>query len=145
MPPRPLHCWKSFWLGLLVLIFLGWAWVLSTDGWDYIFFSAAYFSSSGVGSNGPGGLSLGWTDDPFLPDGLSIFSHQGGPIHNWFPEAFTLAGTTAEGWPMEGVTIAHWFLILLFLVPWAGFLYWRVRRMRRAGEMRPPVEDRAHR
>jgi len=29
MTPRPLHRWKSFWLGILVLGFLGWAWVRS--------------------------------------------------------------------------------------------------------------------
>ena len=28
---RPLYRWKTFWLGLLVLIFLGWAWHASKD------------------------------------------------------------------------------------------------------------------
>jgi hypothetical protein len=26
MKPRPFYRWKSFWLGILVLLFLGWAW-----------------------------------------------------------------------------------------------------------------------
>ena len=26
MKPRPFYRWKSFWLGLCVLVFLGWAW-----------------------------------------------------------------------------------------------------------------------
>ena len=26
MTPRPFYRWKSFWLGLCVLVFLGWAW-----------------------------------------------------------------------------------------------------------------------
>ena len=31
----------------------------------------------------------------------------------------------------SGIGVAHWFLILLFLVPWVGFLVWRWRRIRR--------------
>ena len=27
MKPRPFYRWKSLWLGLFVLVFLGWAWV----------------------------------------------------------------------------------------------------------------------
>ena len=26
MTPRPFYRWKSFWFGLLVLVFLGWVW-----------------------------------------------------------------------------------------------------------------------
>jgi len=29
--------------------------------------------------------------------------------------------------------IAHWFLMLLFLVPWIAFLFWRVHRLKRLG------------
>ena len=29
------------------------------------------------------------------------------------------------------VTVAHWFLILVFLLPWTAFLLWRHRRMKR--------------
>ena len=27
--------------------------------------------------------------------------------------------------------VAHWFLMLLFLIPWASLLFWRDRRMKR--------------
>jgi len=30
----------------------------------------------------------------------------------------------------EGVLVPHWFLILIFLLPWTVFLAWRWRRMR---------------
>lgn len=137
MHPRPLHRWKSFWLGLIVLIFLGWAWVRSTGGWDEVHFTSPGSSNAVFGSNATEGLSFGWTDYPFVPEGVSFASFRGGQINNWFPEAVTLVG----GRTLECVTIAHWFLILLFLVPWAGFLFWRIRRMRRAGKLPPPVEN----
>lgn len=37
-----------------------------------------------------------------------------------FEPAFRLEDGTVE--------LAHWFLILLFLVPWLSFLFWRVRK-----------------
>jgi hypothetical protein len=30
----------------------------------------------------------------------------------------------------NGIAIAHWFLILLFLIPWSGWLTWRWRQIK---------------
>lgn len=141
MPPRPFHRWKSFWLGLLILAFLGWAWVRSTHRIDDISYKASTSSKTWVASIGFGAVLLGWSDDPFAPDGLNFSSYLPNPswVDTWFPEATTLQGGADVGW--QNIRIAHWFLILLFLIPWAGFLFWRVRRMRRAGEMPRSVED----
>jgi uncharacterized iron-regulated membrane protein len=38
-----------------------------------------------------------------------------------------LEGGADEGW--QNFSVAHWFLILLFLVSWTGFLVWRARRV----------------
>ena len=141
MSPRPFHRWKSFWLGLLVLIFLGWAWVRSTHHIDDISYKASSSSRTWVVSTGFGALLLGWADDPFAPDGPEVSSYavdRTWVTNGWFPKPITLEGDRPEGW--QSFSIAHWFLILLFLVPWAGFHFWRVRRMRRVGEMRPSVE-----
>jgi hypothetical protein len=45
MTPRPLHKWKSFWLGILVLGFLGWAWMRGRDHCDTmtVFFRNSYW------------------------------------------------------------------------------------------------------
>lgn len=146
MHPRPIHRWKSFWLGLLVLIFLGWAWVRSTrldDGirwfnWDWGIM---------IGQ-GPEGVGLYGGDRPiFLDDGLQFWSVPAhAPAAEWFGRPFFY-----DSWPAfqihgnavlaSNLQLAHWFLILLFLVPWIGFLLWRVRRMRRAGEMPRSMED----
>ncbi len=139
MSSHSLHRWKSFWLGLLVLFFLGWAWVRSIHRIDDISYKASTSSRSWGACTGFGAVLLGWSDDPFAPDGLSFSSYRAGPdwVTTWFPEAILLEGGTDESW--QNFRIAHWFLILLFLVPWAGFLLWRVRRVKRiAGKMPEP-------
>jgi hypothetical protein len=35
-PRRPIHRWKSLWLGILVITFLGWAWWQSLHRWTMI-------------------------------------------------------------------------------------------------------------
>jgi hypothetical protein len=141
MHPRPLHRWKSFWLGVFVLAFLGWAWVRSVHRIDDISYKASTSSTSWGACTGFGAVLLGWSHDPFAPDGLRFSSARTNPDWGsiWFPEAIQLDGGRTEGW--QNFSIAHWFLILLFLVPWAGSLFWRIRRMRRAGKMPPPVEN----
>jgi hypothetical protein len=139
MPPRPLHRWKSFWLGLLVLIFLGWAWVRSMHQTDDISYKPSSSSISWGASIQRGTVLLAWLDDPSVPDGLNVSSFSGWKTKIWFKKAIVLQGARTGGW--QSMHIAHWFLILLFLVPWAGFLIWRVRRMRRVGENPTSVEN----
>lgn len=143
MPPRPLHHWKSFWLGLLVLIFLGWAWVRSMHHVDDIYYEPSTSSKTWGATSGLGAVLLTWEVHPFPPNGLNFDSYPvkpSWPTNIWFPKAITLQERGTGGSQYKGIAIAHWFLILLFLVAWAGFLFWRVRRMRSAGEMPPPVE-----
>jgi hypothetical protein len=33
-------------------------------------------------------------------------------------------------YPLQTASFAHWFLILLFLIPWTAFLLWRARRLK---------------
>jgi hypothetical protein len=124
MTPRPLHRWKSFWFGLLVLAFLGWAWLMSTE----TIHSAGWFSSERGG----------------------VLWHHGGQVSMFIGECPPDMGTGFEAWTLlengpwfapavsalisqSGLlfSIAHWLLILLFLLSWAGFLAWRVRRLKR--------------
>lgn len=137
MSSHSLHRWKSFWLGLLVLIFLGWAWVRSIHRIDDISYKASTSSRSWGACTGFGAVILGWSDDPFAPDGLRFSSYRAGPdwVTTWFPEAILMEGDPDESW--QNFRIAHWFLILHFLVPWAGFLVWRVRRVKRHSMSEP--------
>ena len=137
MKPRPFYRWKSFWLGLFVLMFLGAQWEESIQCYR----AAAWGDSSGrarmvVAQSDsmimvklrnaraptraiPPGFQWGVT--PFVKENRQP----------WFPWPWYME--SYEGWSLN-CAVAHWLLILLFLVPWVGFLAWRVRRQRQQSE-----------
>lgn len=141
MHPRPLHRWKSFWLGLLVLIFLGWAWQRSIRHLDSFGIANSagsigglvYQRDSTVILTAPGTMPISpgirrFTillpyprNYPLVPPPLSVGRNQSQLYHT--------------------IIIAHWLLLLLFFVPWFGFLFWRVRRKKRAGDLSTSVDD----
>lgn len=138
VPPRHIHRWKSFWLGLLVLIFLGWAWIRSLSCQDTVMWchESGHFgvihSASGVEYYEVKLINLKTpiTFDTMFNVITSRFSRsiQSTPLPRFLMwRDFGVPGVATH----RGVTFAHWFLFLLFLVPWASFLFWRVRRMRR--------------
>jgi hypothetical protein len=90
---------------------------------DRIQEDSAMFLGQSVGT-----VSIGYT--AMLPpmdtaDAFWTFTNEETPysFEPSFERAFRF-----EGGEME---LAHWFLILLFLVPWVGLLAWRVRKLRR--------------
>jgi hypothetical protein len=128
MTPRPVYRWKSFWLGVWVLGFLGWAWERSNVRREYIEWVTAtggtiagqyegcmWFYRGGVPAFYSEGLRAGGDEASF--EGRCFEGR-------WFPRAAQCEA--GEGY--LSISIAHWFLILLFLVPWLAFLFWRVRK-----------------
>lgn len=127
MSPRPFLRWKSFWAGILVLVFLGWGWGRSRQHLDGFLWMAARFHFSAGQSTGR--VEFAWSrsdgawGESFLPIHEAA-SNVGEPV---FPKALNW-----ETYPGQiQLTVAHWFLILLFLVSWSAFLGWRYRRIRR--------------
>jgi len=124
--PRPLIKWKSFWLGILVLGFFGWAWVWSMEEnltltpWD---------QSRLALSTGNGQLDVFVMVPDTLLDSAGVLKWRT-PLEakHWFPKPIESRTVDRIG---EGTSVAHWFLILLFLVPWSACLAWRVRKQRR--------------
>ena len=132
---RPLHRWKSFWFGLLVLAFLGWAWVWSIG---YRVEVSWHRAPKGIIAAGleDGQLSFRWLPDhPTVPPEFAIERMALPQGETWFPPATWMIAGELDGLGEVGqvtlIRIPHWFLLLGFLVPWAGFLVWRVRRVRR--------------
>jgi hypothetical protein len=125
MRPRPLIRWKSFWLGILVLGFLGWARVRSMEREDHIAWGYSRGECISL-EQAAGRLFLYRGYNPYSVLGLtyvpSTFLH-GESAHK--PVALMYSPV---GWRVEA---AHWFLMLLFLLPWLAFLAWRVRKQRR--------------
>lgn len=128
MTPRPLYRWKSFWFGILVLGFLGWAWVRSMGHLDCVLWA------SGDGTH---------EIDLLQHEGeVSVFRGSNYVIHprgfEFSTDEFSLDGAwfgrfvEVERRPNgPTVSIAHWLLILLFVVPWSGWPAWRWRKIKR--------------
>src|SRR5262245_32268465 len=128
MSPRPLHRWKSLWLGILTLLFLGYGWVRSMSFTDGFFWLPKHFSITACQSTGQLGFS--W-DASQKSSSLTYFLWIHEPVsaagEPWFPRA-----VVPEVYDRQfQFAIAHWFLLLLFFIAWAVFLFWRVRRMSR--------------
>jgi hypothetical protein len=126
MLPRPFYRWKSFWLGVFVLAFLAWAWVRSMSYVEGILWMTGKHSISG--GQAFGSVSLNWDGaPPPASRPMWIWVHEAAPAGEpWLNKA-----VNAETYPRQlQLTAAHWFLILLFLLPWTAFLLWRIRRMK---------------
>lgn len=125
MTPRPLHRWKAFWLGVLVLGFLGFAWLVSMDSLR----GAGVQTASGwiVGAQFQGEVCLASKRD---------ISPWGGSAATTVIYAYGTGGSPEymvwwDEFTPYGLSVPHWLLVLAFLLPWTAFLAWRWRRIRR--------------
>ena len=130
MTPRPVIRWKSFWFGILVLGFLGLAWVMSMHRMAFVEWRK-FFAKQASGEVtviwGGFGRDLGVGIAP-IPN----------PRWDKLPPAFSSAELHTDD-PFSRIPLYYgrdyifsfWFLILLFLIPWASFLVWRYRRQRK--------------
>ena len=129
MTPCHFHRWKSFWFGVLFLAFLGWAWSRSLRHLDGFFWMAPRFHLTAGQTTGR--VELAWS--------ASSGAWGWGESFLWIHEAADNAGEPlfpkAVNWETYPgkiqLTVAHWFIILVLLVPWTAFLLWRHRRMKR--------------
>jgi hypothetical protein len=126
MIPRPLHRWKSFWLGVFVLAFLAWAWVRSMSYVEGIFWMTGKHSINA--GQAFGSVFLNWDGSrPPTTRPIFVWVQEVAPVGEpWLHKAVNV-----ETYPRQlQLTVAHWFLILLVLLHWAAFLLWRGRRLR---------------
>jgi hypothetical protein len=150
MTPRPFHRWKSFWLGILIACFLGWAW------WDSLRFESSVTwhrftvtNASGAifivyGSQDTASPELSWArSDPntfiyitlsaFVPPGL-LRGGDEDPGNLWAAAVSSESPAVYHEVAIEGMRFqprGDWLILLAFVLPWSGFLIWRGRRMKR--------------
>lgn len=131
MKARPVWRWKSFWLGVLVLCFLGWAW------WEgYAWLTNVHWSDSDrwVGACHEKGVTMMYSMD---------VSALGNTSSGWewqrqstasYPEGRSFRGYM-EGLAEAGLPVVYWRVrdAVVFsscLALWVGWLVWRWRRAR---------------
>jgi len=123
MHPRPLYRWKSFWLGVLVLGFIGWAW---WDSFQRELMAYHVGNTHEVQLVRTEGASFVASGDDFVGElpGFGVRYPAGIGMERW------------KGvWELYGVRhhrIPDALVFFSFLGLWGGWLAWRWRRMRRA-------------
>jgi hypothetical protein len=127
MLPRPIYRWKSFWLGVLVLAFLGWAWLRSYHHFDEGSLALAPGGPSVMVSHDRSRIDIEWRPT-YYGNGTYLSFLPVAAGHEWFP-SFSYFSRNGAG--RTWISFAYWFLILLFLIPWSAYLAWRWRRMKR--------------
>ena len=123
MAPRRLSRWKSFWFGILVLGFLGWAWMSSMDRLHWLEVSSPEGGVRVIQFEGE--LIITWERDRSWWDASAGIDDDKGS-----------ANSIRDYWRRDesAVGLAHCILMLCFFVPWTSFLAWRWRRMGREAE-----------
>lgn len=129
MPPRPIYRWKSFWLGIFILAFLGWGWIRATGHVEgVVWMRKGLMVTAG---HGYGQVDLSW-DPSRVPSPLDMFQ----PFHElitdkdprWFPKAVNWEYYKPQ---VIQTQIAYWLIILVFLLLWSAWLLLHGRRERR--------------
>ena len=129
--PRPLYKWKSFWLGILVLGFLGWSWTHSMNHRDW----ARYYSGVRISTrrwlefeSGGGSLELRWGNPPqHTGDAGWVTFTQHFSDYRIFPRAGSYSNAAGN----LNIELSHWLLILLFLAVWSAWLFFHWKREQR--------------
>ena len=128
MSPRPFYRWKSLSFGVLILIFLGWAWVRSTTSGDVLIYDTGSDQGVWIGHRWSKVIFISWQNMPASSGrGIHVLST---PLSN-HKTCFPGPVTTGSEQGNREIEVAHWFLIVLFLIPWLGWLFWHGRRMKR--------------
>jgi hypothetical protein len=128
MTPRPIYRWKCFWFGLLCLAFLGSAWVRSLGYQSSLHIS--WGGGESILAQERGEVQLAVPAHPSRPQ-IVFYDSAIDREETEIASAFTHAVFKGD----QLFWTAHWFLMLLFSVPWVAFLGWRRRRQNRAKEM----------
>lgn len=134
--PRPLYRSRAFWLGVLVIIFLGCSWKRSIHYYDVFSYGEA---------TGGRGLSFGQRNSLFIATWIPAKAPAGfipgfhrfsimmkGSNRTAFPSLFAEDIPTQELPPyFRSFRLPHWLVMLLFLFGWTIFLTLRGQRMKR--------------
>ncbi|MEK7951619.1 hypothetical protein [Luteolibacter soli] len=144
MPPRPIHRWKSLWLGLIILLFLTWAWARSRTHADGVIIQLYSLTWTGVES--ADGYAM-WNTITYRPG--SPYTGPPGRFHtiavsrkqagDWFKPPIKIENRDLQP-PQPTFTshgIALWLITLLYLLTWLSFLAWRWQRIRKASHPQP--------
>ena len=122
MKPRPFYRWKSFWLGLCVLVFLGWAWRDSTGAGKGVYWRGGGFAV--YASTRDGVANLGKDRSQGRNNRFNFWNLPAGNKPDQVPLPGIIRG------PYDGLRLQtpFWLLISCFAALWVGWLFWHWKR-----------------
>ncbi|MEK7951680.1 hypothetical protein [Luteolibacter soli] len=137
MRPRPIYRWRSFWLGVLVLCFLGWAWARSMTRDEGVELWA-------VDARGKWGLGEKLVTVKWCGGNFSVSEEDAwpGPFDMvWFSRPFREDEAWRRSWAIVSkeyrddwvkrtwwVAFPTWVPLGAQVMVWGGWLAWRWRR-----------------
>lgn len=145
-PERPWLRSRLFWIGLVPLVFLMWAWWQSMRRYDFIDLRVGGFGTAFITSDGgfqlvhwqadPSPMLSDAPDDPFAPAGEpeepeffffahSGFAHPGDFSRRWFPSGPLASQRDDGGDPLPGET-ARGPEAVFHPYPWPFLPYWLI-------------------
>ena len=128
---RPVYRWKTFWLGILILTYLGWAWHDSTDARTTAILTAPHRWLAVNQLDGQAGFFHGSRLPSSTPPWNIEFDRD--PDSSTIDYIYVVDAIPAN---TRGIIIAHWLLILVFLALWTALLALRWIRLNRLSEGR---------
>jgi hypothetical protein len=129
MRPRPPYEWKSFWFGILVLGSLAFGWVRSIHQISLVTWAGIDGIRQVQVSQSDGALNW-WSGDNGRMREAGFHYESRHFALDEREDSFASAFTWEKDGNGRGISMAHWFLMLLFVIPWSAFLAWRWRRQR---------------
>lgn len=137
--PRPIYRWKSFWLGVLVLCFLGWAWADSMEKDSGVGFVVAGCPMGPASREAT--VALSWVDQIVsFGSHWRVVDHYRLPTTTpsaFPPPSYTIIDSGAPSL-IHRVRIPYWLVMIVCLSAWGVFMAWRWRRVSRLTEV--PIE-----
>ena len=127
---RPLYRWKSFWFGVLVIAFLGWAWARSMT-----FADSLSWTGDGVSV---GVINLSAKAEFYCEKSSALkpswFTYHRFKVVDRSPKWFRPSLQRSSYFlkrskvQVSQVWIAHWLLMLIFALVWSAWLFLNWRR-----------------
>lgn len=135
MTPHPIHRWKTLWLGLLLLLCLCAAWRFSTHRISHTGFNFTQTGPSLSIGQGGGKVAIKWSSTQYTshPYSFSRTTYLGQS-----PLGTASSLLSERDGPL--ITLAHWFIILIFTLCWSIHLASRWERLRTLTESKTAAE-----
>ncbi|RYD24970.1 MAG: hypothetical protein EOP87_25230 [Verrucomicrobiaceae bacterium] len=141
MKPRPVYRWKTFWLGIFILTYLGWAWATSpgTMTTTAITIPGRWLAVTQLDSQVGFFHGKSSTLSSFTPGTPSAtpewdFAFERRPSRSTIDHVYWESALRRYS---RGFIITHWLLILLFLALWIPILALRWMRLNRLSASAP--------